>query len=228
LSGDDTLNGSSGSDTIGFAGNDILNGGMGADSLNGGTGDDWYFVDNAGDTITELAGEGTLDRVFASASYNLTSGAAVENLSTANHAGTEAINLRGNELANTIFGNAGMNIISGGLGNDTLVGLGGNDYFLFERTPGVGNVEQIGDFTPGQDHVLLLQSVFTSPSTGMLADANFLVRGTAFQDANDFIIYDQSTGALFYDADGSGAGAAVPFANVTANLPLHASDFQIV
>jgi Ca2+-binding RTX toxin-like protein len=228
LSGDDTIMGSTGSDTIlGFAGNDTIVGGAGADIMKGGIGNDFYFVDNIGDVVNENAGEGS-DRVFASASWNMTPGSAIETLSTADNAGTQAINLRGNELSNTVAGNAGENIVSGGAGNDTLIGLGGNDYFLFENTPALSNTDQIADFTLGQDHIWLLQSAFNALSTGPLADANFFVRGTALQDANDFIMYDPSTGGLFYDADGSGAGAAQPFANVTAGLALHASDFQIV
>ncbi|MFN3464770.1 MAG: M57 family metalloprotease, partial [Terricaulis sp.] len=53
---------------IGGAGNDVLignavanvlDGGLGADSMTGGTGDDTYYVDNAGDVVTENASEGT-------------------------------------------------------------------------------------------------------------------------------------------------------------------------
>ena len=48
--GNDTLNGG--------AGNDSLNGGAGADTMAGGIGNDTYFVDNAGDVVTENAGRG--------------------------------------------------------------------------------------------------------------------------------------------------------------------------
>ena len=43
----------------GLGGNDILNGGAGADQMFGGTGNDTYVVDNVGDVVTELDGEGT-------------------------------------------------------------------------------------------------------------------------------------------------------------------------
>ncbi|MEM6858846.1 MAG: CAP domain-containing protein, partial [Pseudomonadota bacterium] len=58
--GDNTLSGGFGVDTlIGGAGNDMLDGGVGADAMTGGTGDDTYVVDQANDTIIELAGQGT-------------------------------------------------------------------------------------------------------------------------------------------------------------------------
>jgi len=56
--------------------------------------------------------------------------------------------------------------------------------------------------------------------------------GTAAADANDFIIYNTSTGALFYDADGSEAGAAVQFATVyssgTTPAVLSAGEFVVI
>ncbi len=76
--GNDTLNGGAGADTlIGGVGNDTLNGGVGTDEMIGGLGDDTYVVDNAADTVTENADEGT-DTVQASVNWTL--GANLENL----------------------------------------------------------------------------------------------------------------------------------------------------
>ncbi len=137
MGGDDVLVGAGGNDILyGGAGRDMLNGGIGNDTLDGGAGvdqmfgglgDDWYFVDDAGDSVFEAVGEGTGDRVFASVSWRLTTGAEIENLATSDNAGTAAINLTGNERNNIINGNAGANVLNGAEGDDVLAGQGGND-----------------------------------------------------------------------------------------------------
>ena len=52
--------------------------------------------------------------------------------------------------------------------------------------------------------------------------------GSAAADADDRIVYNQATGQLFYDADGSGAGAAVHFATLTARRPSPRADFTVI
>ncbi|HMT15251.1 MAG TPA: type I secretion C-terminal target domain-containing protein, partial [Aestuariivirga sp.] len=48
-------------------------------------------------------------------------------LSTESFGATAAINLTGNELGQTLYGNSGSNTLDGGAGNDTLYGLAGDD-----------------------------------------------------------------------------------------------------
>ncbi|TLU81939.1 MAG: calcium-binding protein [Chlorobium sp.] len=62
---------------VGNSSDNILDGVTGADTMIGGQGNDIYYVDNIGDVVTELAGEGT-DTVQSSISYQL--GGNVENL----------------------------------------------------------------------------------------------------------------------------------------------------
>jgi RTX calcium-binding nonapeptide repeat (4 copies) len=51
--------------------------------------------------------------------------------------GTAAINLVGNNFAQTIIGNAGANIINGLGGADTMQGLGGNDRYYVDNAADV-------------------------------------------------------------------------------------------
>ena len=120
--GDDILNGKGGADTLnGLAGKDILFGGTGADTMAGGTDNDTYYVDNSGDKVIELAGEG-IDTVVSSRQYVL--GDNVERLTLT---GTTNISGTGNALNNILIGNDGDNHLSGLAGNDTLSGGLGND-----------------------------------------------------------------------------------------------------
>ena len=120
---------------FGGAGADALNGGAGADTMAGGADNDTYTVDDVNDIVTELAGEGT-DRVNSSVDFTLS--ANVENLTLT---GTTSINGNGNELANTVVGNAGNNIlygfagadnINGGTGADTMIGGADNDIYTVD------------------------------------------------------------------------------------------------
>lgn len=212
----------------GNAGDNVLNGGLGADTLIGWGGNDFYVVDNAGDVIGgEAADQGTGDRVFAGVSYTLADGVAVEIMSTDFNPGTSAINLTGNDLANLIYGNAGDNVLDGKGGGDTLYGFAGADSFAFTTALGADNVDGIYDFVSGTDRILLDDAVFAGLSLGVLGAGAFRA-GTVAQDADDRVIYDAATGKLFFDADGSGAGAAVQFAQFYAGVPLAASDFTVI
>ena len=129
--GNDNLIGGGGGDyLVGGAGADLLSGNADAPStLQGGVGDDWYYVFGAGDSIVEFAGEGN-DRIITAASYTLSAGREIETLTTADQAGTAAINLSGNAFGQVMFGNAGANVLTGGGGVDYLLGLGGNDMIV--------------------------------------------------------------------------------------------------
>jgi Ca2+-binding RTX toxin-like protein len=123
--GRDALFGEAGNDSLGGGtGNDLLNGGLGADFMSGGAGNDLYFVDNRGDRVGESSNAG-IDTVRSTVSLTLSS--EVENLVLL---GTRALNGFGNDEDNRITGNNAANLLSfarDGFGDDTLLGLGGND-----------------------------------------------------------------------------------------------------
>jgi serralysin len=224
----DLLYGDAGADQLrGQDGSDLLDGGSGVDEMSGGAGNDIYFVDQAGDAITEAGGQG-IDEVRANVSYTLTAGADVELLRTSNDAGVVFINLTGNANGNVVRGNDGNNTVNGGAGNDELIGRGGTDRFLFDTALNAAtNVDVLSDFAVGADTIVLEDTIFGAFATGALADDRFVLGTTAF-DGNDNILYDAGSGALYYDSDGNGAAAAVQFAEVTPGLALTHADFAIV
>lgn len=123
--GSGVLRGEGGNDTLnGASADDILDGGTGNDLLTGGLGNDAYIVDSIDDLIYENANGGN-DVVYTSVSYILRPGVAVESLLS--QSGTTAINLFGNDFANSLQGNAGSNILHALGGNDVLIGHEGDD-----------------------------------------------------------------------------------------------------
>ena len=207
---------------VGNSAANTLDGKTGADTMRGGGGNDSYVVDNAGDQAIELAGQGT-DLVTSAVSFTL--GNNVEKLTLT---GTLGLAGTGNGLANTIVGNAGNNKLDGLAGNDTLTGGAGADTFAFSTALNkLTNVDTLADFASGSDRIALSQSIFTALSVGTLSAAAF-AQASAATTSSQHILYNAATGVVSYDADGSGAGAAVAFAKVTPGQALAASDFRVV
>jgi Ca2+-binding RTX toxin-like protein len=205
-------------------GNNVIDGGAGADVMVGYGGNDFYYVDNAADIAYEEAGGGS-DTVAATASYTL--GANIENLQAAAIGGSAALNLTGNDLNNYIWGTQGNNILAGGGGIDRLYGYAGADQFLFNTAAGAANYDVLGDFQAGVDKIALDNNVFTALSDGALPASAF-VAGTAALDADDRILFNAADGSVYYDSDGSGAGAALLVAYVPVGQVLTAADFIVV
>ncbi|CAA2144025.1 hypothetical protein [Methylobacterium bullatum] len=194
----------------GNGGVNVLDGKTGADTMIGGAGSDTYIVDNIRDKAVEGSDGTGIDLVKASVSFSL-GGSHVENLTLT---GTGNLNATGNTLLNVLKGNAGANHLDGGLGADTLTGLAGEDTFVFSTKLGATNIDHITDFSAGIDTIQLSKSIFAALSADDLAAAfkDLSVTGAKI-DADDRILYDHDTGALSYDADGSGTTAkAVQFA----------------
>ncbi len=102
--------------------NDILNGSLGTGILAGGSGDDTYIVDGSDDQAIENPNEGT-DVVRSYVPWIL--GENIENLTLLGSASYGV----GNDLPNTLTGNAGNNpLLRGAGGADTIMGGDGNDW----------------------------------------------------------------------------------------------------
>ena len=221
--GNDTLTGNQGDDKLyGGTDNDRLDGGDGVDTMEGGTGNDTYVVDNARDVVTELGSQG-IDTVESFITTTL--GANVENLALQGNAN---INGFGNAGANVISDNAGNNMLVGGLGADIIRLGAGKDSVLFNSALGNGNIDRIEGFNVADDHIKLEDAVFRAvgPANSWLA-ADAFWTGPSAHDASDRIIYDRVSGALYYDADGTGSAAQVQFATLAPGLDLTSRDFWI-
>jgi len=244
--GDFNATGNRQSNTLfGNEGRNVLDGGRGMDGLIGGAGDDVYKVDQAGDRALEDVNAG-FDEVFAQVSYVL--GVSIEKLTLGSSAGNldgrgnaQENVITGNDGMNTLDGFGGNDVLyglngddvinggndndmlHGGLGQDLLSGGMGNDYFVFDSNPATGgNADWINDFVKGQDKLVLDEDFFVGIGTGSGA-----INGAAFfagvgvlalADAANRVLYDSGTGALYYDADGSGFEPAVLIATL-AGLP---------
>jgi Ca2+-binding RTX toxin-like protein len=129
----------------------------------------------------------------------------------------------------TLKGEGGNDILAGGLGRDTLIGGSGYDFFGFDTKPSSSNIDVIDDFSVKYDSILLTKKVFKvdADSKGYIKSSAFWT-GFSAHDSNDRIIYDKNSGALYYDADGTGAKAATQFAELDANLRLTYKDFGML
>ncbi|WP_457090747.1 polysaccharide lyase family 7 protein [Microvirga sp. P5_D2] len=136
--------------------------------------------------------------------------------------------LSGSSSKEVIYGYGGPDKLYGKGGNDTLVGGAGKDAFVFDATPNSKtNMDVIRDFSLRDDVIRLNDSVYTGIQSGRLSADSFVI-GAQASDPSDRIVYDDKTGAVFYDADGSGNVDAVQFARIDAGLSLMASHFIII
>jgi len=221
----ENLTGSNFNDTLtGNVGSNLIIGGLGNDTLNGGTGTDTVSY--------ETAMVGVAVNLRLTTAQN-TVGAGTDTLSNFE-------NLTGSNLNDTLTGNAGNNVLSGlgghdtlvgGLGNDQLNGGSGQDKFVFNTAlNATTNKDTITGFSPVDDQLVLENAIFTKfTATGAIPAGTFVANvGAVAGDANDYLLYDTTTGKLFYDADGNGAGAKVEFVTLVGIPVLSAADFTVI
>ncbi|GEO17855.1 calcium-binding protein [Microvirga aerophila] len=136
-----------------------------------------------------------------------------------------------------LVGGAGNDSLSGGRGDDTFIGGGGNDVltggtgddaFIFAAPlDPAGNVDRIQDFRASDDTLRLDNTVFVGLADGALSATAFALTSAA-AEADDRVIYDQSTGNLFFDADGGARDNQTLFATLTNRASITANDFFVV
>jgi Ca2+-binding RTX toxin-like protein len=202
--------------------------------------------------VTEAPSSG-LDRIVSSISLSLNV-AALVNVENLTLSGAAALDGIGNGAANTIVGNNGDNSLSGLGGSDQLLGQGGIDSLSggdgndlldggaaadmistgtgvdsvrFSSALGADNIDQVLDFSATFDTFQLDDAIFTGLAAGVLPAAAFVI-GAVAAGADDRIVYDSASGALYFDADGVGGAAQTQFALTGAGLALTSADFVVV
>ena len=143
----------------------------------------------------------------------------------------------GTDGNDTLFGNAGNDIINGGAGNDFIIGgLGvdllfggaGNDTFVYYGAN--EGIDKINDFAVEFDRISISGTGFGGATVvgdvGVLDAARFTLGSSATNTSQRFI-YNNTSGALFFDADGVGGTAQVRIAQLVGNPALTNASFSI-
>ena len=230
-----TLTGDANLAGVGNALVNTIQGNAGSNLLNGGLGRDTVSYANATAGVRANLASGVATGFGRDALMNF------ENLSGSGHADRLTGNrdpnlLKGGAGDDTLAGSLGDDTLSGGLGHDSLTGGPGRDTFFFNTPPdGATNPDTITDFAPAFDTIRLESGrvgLFTALPQGPLAAASFnsgpgLTESTR---AEDRILYNTTTGGLYYDADGTGVQAAIQIAvlGITTHPLLSSADLVVV
>ncbi|WP_373480982.1 Calx-beta domain-containing protein [Geminocystis sp.] len=198
-----TLTGTSNLTGIGNTLNNSITGNSGANIING---------NNGNDTLNGAAGND-----------NLNGGNNNDRLD----GGTGNDKLIGGLGNDVLLGGDGNDILIGGNGNDTLtVGTGG-DRFVFKYAD--EGIDRITDFNLAQgDKIVISASGFDGGLTANanLTTAQFLI-GSAATNASQRFIYNSSTGAFFFDQDGTGITSALQIATLNTGLALTSANIFV-
>ncbi|MCB2036676.1 MAG: hypothetical protein KDF56_07190, partial [Ottowia sp.] len=121
----------------------------------------------------------------------------------------------GNDI---LVGNAGNDTLNGGTGNDTLIGGAGADQFNFNTTLNAStNVDTITDFVSGTDKIGLSSSIFSGLGSSITSSELTVVSGggaTTSVGSAVRLIYDSTTGNLYYDSNGGSSASRTLFATL--------------
>jgi len=157
------------------------------------------------------------------------------------------LRFEGNADEQTFIGTTQDDVFVGNSGDDVLTGGAGADTFVFGKVYeqvvtgdddevqtytntafDLTGIDFITDFTSGTDKIAFNIDQFSSLTVGGFTAANLVSGAGAFAaDADDYLLYDTATNALSYDADGSGAGAAVQIATLSGVSTFVATDVEV-
>jgi Ca2+-binding RTX toxin-like protein len=238
---------------IGNSGNNFFNPRGGNDTIQAGGGNDWITLGGGGvpsygtKVIDGGAGTDTLDfggfsksAITVDLAAGTLSGGGEGGAGSATLMSIERVigggfndRLSGSAAAESLEGGAGNDTLSGSSDHDTLAGGLGQDMFVFAVTPSDGNTDLVTDFASATDKLAFDNAAFTAlgPDGSFSAGDGRFAAGAGFtsgRDADDRLIYDTSSGSLYYDADGSGTGAAQLVATFQANPAITATDITVI
>ncbi|MBE9104681.1 hypothetical protein IQ229_06915 [Nostoc cf. edaphicum LEGE 07299] len=242
--GNDTLNGGDGNDTLNAGtGDDVVKGGLGTDTYFVDSTSDSIFedtnagIDSVNTSITWTLGN-NLENLTLTGTSAIDGIGNIFNNTIAGNSG--ANNLFGNEGNDSLSGNTGDDLLDGGTGDDTMLGGSGNDVLIGNfghdvltlstgadifvlNSPSEG-VDRITDFSSIDDTLHVSAVGFgggLAPGTSIMADQILIGSGAvATTSASQRFIYNTSTGALFFDADGNQTGFGAVQIATLSNKPL--------
>ena len=142
------------------------------------------------------------------------------------NAGKGNDNVKANGGDDDIKGGKGKDELDGGTGNNILNGGKGKDCYVFKSAPELG-MSTITKFQSGET-MKLSGSAFAGIGKKGDLKGKYFEAGTAADDADDRIIYDETTGAVYYDSDGNGAAAQVQFAQLKVGTSFDKSDILVI
>ncbi len=127
-----------------------------------------------------------------------------------------------------LVGNGGDDLLAGSLGADTMEGGAGADLFRWDSA--AEGRDRIIGFVSGEDRLWVDASGFRGglrEDMDLAATGRF-VEGSVATAARGQFLYDQATGTLLWDVDGTGARGAALMANLGAGTALASTDFMVV
>ncbi len=241
--GGDTLTGNATANQLyGMRGNDTLRGGAGKDSLDGGAGthdlaDYADKTDKVTLTLSDSSVKWALMKLGAATEDSVRNIEDILGGSAGDALGGNAAanSLTGAGGADTLHGGGGNDTLIGGVGKDSLTGGAGNDRFVFNAALSASsNVDTLTDFSHNHDVIALDNAVMKSlgSKTGALGSQFYAhSHATHGHDSNDHVVYDTSTGKLYYDSNASKSGGTTLIAQLgtTSHHPtIDSGDFVIV
>lgn len=234
---------------FGTSGNDNLTGDFGNDILNGRDGDDAIWGAGGEDRLFGNTGN---DGVFGGDQADLINGNQGNDISNGNQGDDTVRGGKGDDwvwggknndlvygdLGNDeVYGDLGNDTLTGGDGNDTLTGGEGENSFVFNGNAAFSadmGVDLLSDFTSQKDKIVIHKDTFTAlvnPLNGLLPLDSFAVVSSdeIAGTSSGLIVYNSTTGGLFYNQNGveAGFGTGGQFATLLGNPVLTAGDFLV-